>query len=94
MFDVTLLVCVFQIMLDGMMTPRYFPVSTDSMLYLGVIIPSNMTWNTHITNVTSNIESVDTGKYLGVIIPSNMTWNTHIDHVGWDDDSKIFSCIY
>jgi hypothetical protein len=58
--------------------------SVDTGKYLGIIITSSMTWNTHITNVTSNIESVDTGKYLGVIIQSNMTWNTHM----------VFSCIY
>jgi formate hydrogenlyase subunit 4 len=38
MFDVTLVICVFQIMLDGMMTPRYFPVSTDSMFDVTLLI--------------------------------------------------------
>jgi hypothetical protein len=47
-----------------------------------------MTWNTHNNNVTSNIESVDTGKYLGVIIPSNMTWNTHISNVTYNIESE------
>jgi len=30
MFDVTLFMCVFHVMLDEMVTPRYFAVSTDS----------------------------------------------------------------
>jgi len=29
-FDVILLMCMFQVMLDEMVTPRYFAVSTDS----------------------------------------------------------------
>jgi len=29
-FDVMLFMCVFQVMLDEMVTPRYFTVSTDS----------------------------------------------------------------
>jgi hypothetical protein len=77
----------------------------DDEKYLGVIIPSCMTWNTHTNNITSNIESVDTGKYLGVIIPSSMTWNTHINNITSNIESvdtgkylgvisKVFSCIY
>ena len=33
-----LLICVFQVMLDVMMTPRYFPVSTDSMFDVTLLV--------------------------------------------------------